>query len=148
MTSDTSFLQLFELGTRNFEPSVPPQRGKLSALGSLLKALLSRLRAHYSLLLCVCAQCRLLIQTLAIYYWYMQNVSLPVLLESLPVEIILWVIFGGMLLIFGSFSAVLLWHWKIYSTGRFTTVSNMVLYLTVSAGFLTIMIISIFWYSL
>ncbi|KKS30297.1 MAG: hypothetical protein UV60_C0004G0002 [Parcubacteria group bacterium GW2011_GWA2_43_11] len=78
----------------------------------------------------------------------MQNVSLPVLLESLPVEIILWVIFGGMLLIFGSFSAVLLWHWKIYSTGRFTTVSNMVLYLTVSAGFLTIMIISIFWYSL
>ncbi|HCC04771.1 TPA: hypothetical protein DEP58_00515 [Patescibacteria group bacterium] len=78
----------------------------------------------------------------------MKDISFPVLLESLPIEIILWAIFGGILIIFGAFSAILLWHWKIYSTGKFTTVSNMVLYLSVSAGFLAIMIISIFWYSL
>lgn len=78
----------------------------------------------------------------------MQDVSIPKLLEALPVEIILWVIFGITLLLFGIFSAVLLWHWKLYSTGKFTTVSNMLLYLGVSAGFLVIMILSIFWYSL
>jgi len=78
----------------------------------------------------------------------MQSISFPVLLETLPIEIILWVIFGGVLLVFGSFSAVLLWHWKLYSTGKFTTVSNMILYLAVSAGLLTMMILSIFWYSL
>ena len=69
------------------------------------------------------------------------------LFKSLPIDIILWAIFGITLIVFGVYSAVLLWHWKIYSTGKFTTVSNMVLYLIVSAVFLSIMIFSAVYYT-
>jgi len=68
-------------------------------------------------------------------------------LQAIPLDIVLWVIFGITLLIFGVYSAILLWHWKMYSTGKFTTVSNMILYLCVSAVFLILMIISAISYS-
>ncbi len=69
------------------------------------------------------------------------------LLKSLPIENMLWFVFGAVLLVFGIFSAVLLWHWKLYSTGKFTTVSNMFVYLGVSAGLFTVMAFSIIWLS-
>ncbi len=65
------------------------------------------------------------------------------LLDSLPVDTILWSLFGVTLIAFGIFSAVLLWHWKLYSTGKYTTVGNMVIYLSVSAGLFTVMAFSI-----
>jgi len=75
------------------------------------------------------------------------GISLQTLFNVLPIDIVLWVLFGLVLVVFGIFSAVLLWHWKLYSTGKYTTVSNMILYLTVSAVFLFFMIISVLSYS-
>lgn len=76
----------------------------------------------------------------------MEGVSYEKIFTALPIENILWVVFGVTLILFAVFSSVLLWHWKLYSTGKFTTVSNMMLYLGVSAGLLFIMILSILWY--
>jgi DNA-binding transcriptional regulator of glucitol operon len=36
------------------------------------------------------------------------------------------------LIVFAGYSAVMLWQWKQYSTGRYTTVAYMVAYLAVS----------------
>jgi DNA-binding transcriptional regulator of glucitol operon len=36
------------------------------------------------------------------------------------------------LIVFAVYSAVMLWQWKRYSTGRYTTVTYMVVYLVVS----------------
>jgi hypothetical protein len=78
----------------------------------------------------------------------MQETPYQTLLETLPIDTILWVVFGITVIGFGIFSATLFWHWKLYSTGKYTTVGNMVLYLTVSAGLIFVMISSIIWYSL
>ncbi len=69
------------------------------------------------------------------------------LLNNLPIETILWLILGVVVITFGVYSAILLWHWKLYSTGKFTTVGNMIVYLSVGAGFIFVMILSILGYS-
>ena len=69
-------------------------------------------------------------------------------IETLPVTTILWILLGGMVIVFGVYSSILLWHWNKYSTGKFTTVTNMFVYLGVSGGFILIMLLSIFWFSL
>ena len=70
----------------------------------------------------------------------MNQSELVKILEALPIDIVLWIVFGITIIVFGIYSAILLWHWKIYSTGKFTTVSNMILYLGVSAVCIVIMI--------
>lgn len=67
---------------------------------------------------------------------------------NLPVDLILWGILAAVLIVFNVFSAILLWHWRTYSTGRFTTVANMLLYVGVGAGLLVAMAISALSYSL
>jgi hypothetical protein len=77
----------------------------------------------------------------------MKSFSFVDLLNNLPIEIILWFILGATVIVFGIYSAILFWHWKLYSTGKFTTVSSMIVYLSVGAGLILVMILSIFGYS-
>ncbi len=77
----------------------------------------------------------------------MRDISFDNFLKVLPIELILWVMLGVVVIIFGIYSAILLWHWKLYSTGKFTTVGNMVMYLSVGAFLIFVMILSIFGYS-
>jgi len=51
----------------------------------------------------------------------------------------LWIGFAAAVLVFGLYSAILLWHWKEYSTGKFTTVANMFIYVGVGGGLLALM---------
>jgi len=67
---------------------------------------------------------------------------------ALPIDLILWAAFGFILIVFAVYSLVLLWHWKEYSTGRFTTTMNMFVYLGVSLGCLALMALAALWYSL
>ena len=69
----------------------------------------------------------------------MQTNELLEAIEGVPFELGMWGVLGITLIVFGVYSAVLLWHWRIYSTGKFTTVSNMLLYLGVSGIFLVLM---------
>lgn len=78
----------------------------------------------------------------------METMSFIHAIETLPVTTILWILLGGMVIVFGVYSSILLWHWNKYSTGKFTTVTNMFVYLGVSGGFILIMLLSIFWFSL
>lgn len=77
----------------------------------------------------------------------MDTVSLMTALESFPVVNILWILLGVTVIVFGVYSTVLLWHWNKYSTGKFTTVTNMFVYLGVSGGFILMMLLSILWFS-
>ncbi len=52
----------------------------------------------------------------------------------------LWFVTFLMLTVFGVYSTILLWHWKKYGTGRFTTTANATLYLVVSLCFCTLMV--------
>ena len=61
------------------------------------------------------------------------------LLDSLPIGAIMWIVLALVTVVFIVFSAILIWHWRMYSTGKFTTVSNMVMYLTVSLFFIVLM---------
>ncbi len=58
------------------------------------------------------------------------------------------VLFGVILIVFGVFSVLMFWHWKLYSTGKFTTVSTMVMYVSVSSALLSAMVASIIWMNL
>ena len=69
-------------------------------------------------------------------------------LHTLPVHLILWSVVAVMLTIFLVYSVILLWHWKEYSTGKYTTVGSMLMYLSVSACLFALMAASIMWYSL
>jgi len=60
----------------------------------------------------------------------------------------LWIGITVMMILFGIYSAILLWHWKEYSTGKFTTVANMLIYVGVGGGFLLIMALAALWYGL
>jgi hypothetical protein len=73
----------------------------------------------------------------------LENLSL-----NLPFDLVLWGIFAAVLIVFNVFSAILLWHWRTYSTGRFTTLANMLLYVGVGVGLLVAMAISALSYSL
>jgi len=70
-----------------------------------------------------------------------QIVPLEVL-EAVPFDYVMWGVLGVTLIVFGVYSAVLFWHWKMYSTGKYTTMSNMTLYLTVSGLFIALMVFS------
>lgn len=77
----------------------------------------------------------------------MESVSFVTIFSAIPFDLIMWSLFGIAALIFGLFSAVLFWHWRVYSTGKFTTIGNLLVFLCVGAGFLVIMLLSTFWYS-
>ncbi len=66
----------------------------------------------------------------------------------LPFDLVLWGVLAAVLIVFNIFSAILLWHWRTYSTGRFTTVTNMLVYLGVGIGLLIAMAVSAFSFSL
>ncbi len=83
-----------------------------------------------------------------IYMKFEENFSIITLLNSLPIDIMLWIILGGIVLVFGVFSSILFWHWRLYSTGKFTTIGNMIVYLSVGACFIFIMFLSIVWHSI
>ena len=68
--------------------------------------------------------------------------------ETIPVGPVLWVVLGITFIVFGVYSVILLWHWNEYSTGKFTTITNMVTYGTVGVGLLALMVLSATWYSL
>jgi hypothetical protein len=67
---------------------------------------------------------------------------------NLPFDLILWGVLAAVLIVFNIFSAILLWHWRTYSTGRFTTVANMFMYLGVGVGLLIAMAVAAFSFSL
>jgi uncharacterized membrane protein len=69
----------------------------------------------------------------------MENETMIGLLDSLPIGAIMWIVLALVTVVFIVFSAILIWHWRMYSTGKFTTVSNMVMYLTVSLFFIVLM---------
>jgi|GEM_PF-3015742 len=66
---------------------------------------------------------------------------------SLPLDLIMWGLFGIVLIIYAIYSLIMLWHWKEYSTGKYTTVANMFMYVGVSVGFLAMMALAATWYS-
>lgn len=70
------------------------------------------------------------------------------LIETLPLDLVLWGLVIFVFLGFVAYSAIMMWHWRMYSTGRFTTVSTMIVYLTVCGGLFAIMIASAVWYML
>jgi uncharacterized membrane protein len=78
----------------------------------------------------------------------MEQINAGALVEALPIDLILWGLLGVLIIGFGIYSAVLLWHWKLYSTGKFTTVANMFIYLGVSVGFIVLMVLAATWYTL
>lgn len=78
----------------------------------------------------------------------MEYVAVLQSLESLPVGGVLLAVFGLTAFVFSVYSAVLLWHWRMYSTGKFTTATNMLVFLSVGIGLLLAMVLSIAWYSL
>ncbi|MBP9750115.1 MAG: hypothetical protein KBD21_05295 [Candidatus Pacebacteria bacterium] len=76
----------------------------------------------------------------------MQQPTVHIDLDVLPIDLALWIGIIVAVVVFGIYSAVLLWHWKEYSTGRFTTVANMLVYLGVGAGCLIVMALATTWY--
>ncbi len=68
-------------------------------------------------------------------------------LADLPIDTILWATLGLTLIVFAVYSFILLWHWKEYGTGKFTTLANMFIYLGVSGGCLVLMVLGATWYS-
>lgn len=77
----------------------------------------------------------------------MDTQALSRIVETIPVGPVLWVVLGATFIVFGAYSVVLLWHWNEYSTGKFTTIANMVTYLAVGFGFLALMVLSTVWYT-
>jgi DNA-binding transcriptional regulator of glucitol operon len=67
---------------------------------------------------------------------------------ALPLGTILLIGFVLAIIVFCVYTAIVFWHWKEYSTGKFTTVANMGMYLLVGFGLLCVMGISTFWYLL
>lgn len=67
---------------------------------------------------------------------------------ALPLDLALWVGLIVAVAVFCLYSAILLWHWKQYSTGKFTTVANMLVYLAVGVGCLLTMGIATVWFGL
>ena len=76
----------------------------------------------------------------------MQPTTLNV--AAFPLDAILWIGLIVAVVVFGVYSAILLWHWKEYSTGKFTTVANMGVYLSVGGGLLVTMALAAVWSSL
>jgi hypothetical protein len=69
-------------------------------------------------------------------------------LSDLPFDLVLWGVFAGVLIVFNMFSAVLFWHWRTYSTGRFTSMTNLLMYLGVGICLLLVMAFSALSFSL
>lgn len=69
-------------------------------------------------------------------------------IANAPVQEVLWVCLSIAFIIYGIFSVIMIWHWNEYSTGKYTTLANMVVYLAVSAGLFALMIFATSWYSL
>jgi hypothetical protein len=78
----------------------------------------------------------------------MYSGTVSVNLSAFPLGSILWVGLALALIIFCIYSAVVFWHWKEYSTGKFTTVANMLMYLAIGGGLLCVMGLSLVWYIL
>jgi hypothetical protein len=78
----------------------------------------------------------------------MELSGLGTMFASLPLGGILWSLLGLTFIVFGIYSVVMLWHWKEYSTGKYTTAANMFVYLGVSVGFIMLMFLAASWYSL
>lgn len=55
-------------------------------------------------------------------------------LQRANLDLILWVALLLVVLVFVVFSLVLIWHWKKYSTGKYTTYGSILAYLIVSGG--------------
>jgi uncharacterized membrane protein len=70
------------------------------------------------------------------------------LLEALPLDLVMWAIIALLAVCFVVYTAILLWHWNVYSTGKFTTISTTITYLAVSGGFFVLMGMSAVWYAL
>jgi hypothetical protein len=70
------------------------------------------------------------------------------LVNTIPFDLLLWGAFGATIVTFNVYSAILLWHWRTYSTGRFTSIGNMLLYMGVGAGLLLAMAIAALSFSL
>lgn len=65
---------------------------------------------------------------------------------ALPVSSVLWIVFALACIVFCVFSAIMLWHWREYSTGKFTTTANMAVYLGVGVALLGVMALAALWY--
>lgn len=69
------------------------------------------------------------------------------LTDGFPVAGLLWIVLGIVFITFGIFSTLMLWHWREYSTGKYTTTVNMTVYLAVGFGLLIVMALAASWYS-
>lgn len=79
--------------------------------------------------------------------WYTYRMTPPTLdLGMLPVSSVLWIVFALACIGFCVFSAIMLWHWREYSTGRFTTAANMAVYFGVGVALLGTMALAALWY--
>ena len=68
------------------------------------------------------------------------NAFSSVLSMLVPISMLLWGVVALVAIVFCIFSAIMFWHWKLYSTGRFTTVTSMTAYLVVGFGLLGVMV--------
>jgi hypothetical protein len=78
----------------------------------------------------------------------MEQVGLGISFLELPLDLVMWAVIGVLAIIFVVFSAILLWHWSVYSTGKYTTVATTIAYASVSGGFFLLMVLSAVWYAL
>jgi hypothetical protein len=83
-------------------------------------------------------------------YTVTMNATFPLeqLITILPVGPILWVVAVIAAVLFLIHAAIMMWHWREYSTGVYTTAANLLVFLGVGGGFITLMFISALWYSL
>lgn len=82
-----------------------------------------------------------------VYTWCMGTIPFGKILASLPIEILLFGIFALSAIVFSIYSGILFWHWRAYSTGKFTTMGNLLMFVCVGVGLLFIMLFSALWYS-
>lgn len=66
---------------------------------------------------------------------------------ALTMPTVLWALFGLAFATVAVISGVTVWHWHIYSTGKYTTSVTLALYLSVNAGLLLLMALSVIWYT-
>ena len=78
----------------------------------------------------------------------METAAVTSTISALPMGGILWSVLALLFIVFGLYSVVLLWHWKEYSTGKYTTVANMTIYLGVGLGLLALMLLATLWYTM
>ena len=83
-------------------------------------------------------------------YTIAMNATFPVeqIISVLPVGPILWIVAVLAAILFLVHAVIMMWHWREYSTGAYTTAANLLIFLGVGGGCIALMFLSALWYSL